>query len=358
MNILLTRLQNIGDMLAFIPALRYLRKQLPNAHITLLTKHPGGVEIAKSCPYIDNIVQVTGHGLKAKWHLIKTLRKLKIDYFIISPQDMGRVPWALAGGAKKIIAYPKVLNNQIWKREKLPSFIHLPLQYNPQQTEVENSMRLIQALLTDQNNKTRYTTQDLQLDFSWIKNETHQKAKQILQKRNIKGPYLISAPVTPKRPAKNWTDENFLKIYKKAHEQWQLPIILIGGNEEKEMMKTWPQQLGSWCHLIAGETNILESASLIQQASLFLGIDSGPAFMATAVKTPAIVLFGPADFERWQAPPNSSGRKHIFHRRPCNPCRYDICPYDQTCMDDITIDEVWTAMEDCHNEHQDRFHAK
>lgn len=34
MNILITRLQNIDDMLAFIPALRILRETLPEAKIT------------------------------------------------------------------------------------------------------------------------------------------------------------------------------------------------------------------------------------------------------------------------------------------------------------------------------------
>ncbi|MBR6462837.1 hypothetical protein IKS73_06850, partial [bacterium] len=56
MNIVLTRLQNIGDMLTFIPALRTLRKALPQAKITVLAKHKGGLEVLKNCPYCDKVV--------------------------------------------------------------------------------------------------------------------------------------------------------------------------------------------------------------------------------------------------------------------------------------------------------------
>jgi ADP-heptose:LPS heptosyltransferase len=59
LNIVVTRLQNIGDMLVFIPALRLLRKALPEAHITLLAKHAQGIEIVRRCPYIDEILRIS-----------------------------------------------------------------------------------------------------------------------------------------------------------------------------------------------------------------------------------------------------------------------------------------------------------
>jgi len=43
---------------------------------------------------------------------------------------------------------------------------------------------------------------------------------------------------------------------------------------------------------LCGQTGMAESAEIIRRAALFIGIDSGPAHLANAVKTPGIVLLG------------------------------------------------------------------
>jgi ADP-heptose:LPS heptosyltransferase len=50
-------------------------------------------------------------------------------------------------------------------------------------------------------------------------------------------------------------------------------------------------------HNLCGRTSIAESAEIIRRAVLFIGIDSGPAHLANAVRTPGVLLLG--DFERW-----------------------------------------------------------
>ena len=43
---------------------------------------------------------------------------------------------------------------------------------------------------------------------------------------------------------------------------------------------------------LCGRTGIAESAEIIRRATLFIGIDSGPAHLANAVKTPGVILLG------------------------------------------------------------------
>jgi len=43
---------------------------------------------------------------------------------------------------------------------------------------------------------------------------------------------------------------------------------------------------------LCGQTGIADSAEIIRRAALFIGIDSGPAHLANAVKTPGVILLG------------------------------------------------------------------
>ncbi len=298
MNILITRLQNIGDMLAFIPALRILRQTLPEARIILLAKHAGGVEIVKNCPYFDDIIIVRNRSLKEKLRLIRTFRAIKIDYFIISPQDLGRVPWALLGGAKKIIGYKKVFNKGEWKREKLPFKINYAPEFNVEKTETENCLALFQALF-DKLELQPVRTKGLQLEYSWFTDTTIQLINDKLQTINLSPQKFITIAPYSKQSNKNWAQENWNEVCKNIINNGY-KIILLGGKAEVELCHKLSDLDHDNIIPLTGQLTLAESAYIIKLAKIFIGPDSGPAFLATAVETPAVVLYGPADYRRWR----------------------------------------------------------
>ncbi len=344
LNVLVTRLQNIGDMLVFIPAIRALRKSLPHAKITLLAKHAPGIEVVKDCPYFDDMIVVRGRGLREKIRLIGEFRRRRLDYFIISPQDLGRVPWALMGGAKRIVGYPRVYNYSKWKKEKLASRIHVPVEYNSNQTEVENGLALVASTLQDMG--CELPDSDLTLEYSWVSKDDKSGANRILRNLGLShGTYVVSAPYS-KRESKNWSEDRFCELFKRIHAKWGYSVVLIGGKAERPMIEPLKHKLGSWVHVLAGKTNLGESAEIIRQAAFMVGPDSGPTFIGTAVGLPVVAFYGPADFSRWVPPVSSSRRINIFHDHECNPCRYQKCPLPVSCMDEILLEEVWDAVEE------------
>ena len=57
---------------------------------------------------------------------------------------------------------------------------------------------------------------------------------------------------------------------------------------------------GPLCRGFCGQLSLLESAEVVRRARLFVGIDSGPAHLANAVRTPGVLLMGPyAGFDRY-----------------------------------------------------------
>ena len=144
-RILLTRLQNVGDMIVFLPTIRAFRRAYPEAEIRLIVKHPGGIAIVEDCPDLDGLIRVDGKGFLNKIRLIREIRKFRPDLFVISTQDYGRVPWGVMGGAKVLVGYKKVLLGKAWKREKLPSLLYRSTPFVPEETEVIRNLKLAKS---------------------------------------------------------------------------------------------------------------------------------------------------------------------------------------------------------------------
>jgi ADP-heptose:LPS heptosyltransferase len=290
-------------MLVFVPALRFLRQALPNVNITLLCKHQGGIEIIKNCPYYDDMIIVQNRSLKEKMRLIGQFRKRKLDAFIISPQDLGRCPWGLMGGAKKIIGFPQVLYRGKWKSEKLPFLLSGNAQWDTEASETENCVNLIQAVLTCIGVTTEITP-SLETEYSWFSPDSTAK---VAEKFDVDDSYIAVAPFS-KQENKNWSFEKLTALLKELQSKTKSKIVLIGGPDDAEQCSQLATSIGSKCNSLAGQLSLDESAWLISQSHLFFGPDSGPAHLATAVKTPAVVMYGPADYKRWRTAAPAASR--------------------------------------------------
>ncbi len=345
----MTRLQNIGDTLAFIPALRTMRQAVPDAHITVLCKHAGGREILNNCPYYDDMLTVNSRGIREKLRLLREFRKRHLDYFIISPQDLGRAPWAFFGGARKIVGYPRYCNYGRWQKEKLPGLLDIAPVHDTTRTETENCLLLVEDVLDDLGLPLP-EDYSLELEYSWYSQDDITIVDSVLAEKGIQPgqAFIVSAPFS-KRPAKNWPADRFSELFTRMHNEWGLSLVLTGGPNEQSPIAELVKGLGPWCVSLAGAVSLAQCAVVLKRAAMFIGPDSGPAFLATAVRTPAVVLYGPADYYRWHPPVNPVPRIDIYHPVPCGPCRHQECPRTPTCMHAITLEEVWEACCEVHS---------
>ncbi|QMW05971.1 glycosyltransferase family 9 protein [Spirosoma foliorum] len=99
----------------------------------------------------------------------------------------------------------------------------------------------------------------------------------------LPGPIVIhcqSSHIMRDWPAANWT-----KLVKWLLATYPYPIIEIG------LTPTVTEEHPQFRNL-CGQLSLLETAEVIRQARLFIGIDSGPAHMANAMETEGIILLG------------------------------------------------------------------
>ncbi len=86
---------------------------------------------------------------------------------------------------------------------------------------------------------------------------------------------------------KDWLADKWSELATIVREDLLLPIVEVGAGP---LSGTTP--LGDQTIDLCNRLPLLQTAEVIRRASLFIGIDSGPAHFANAVRTPGVVLLG------------------------------------------------------------------
>ncbi|NOY54257.1 MAG: glycosyltransferase family 9 protein [Deltaproteobacteria bacterium] len=329
-RILLTRLQNVGDMIVFLPTIRAFRRGYPEAEIRLLVKHPGGVEIVEGCPDLDGLIRVRGKGLKNKIRLIREIRNFRPDLFVISTQDYGRVPWGVMGGAKVLVGYEKVLLGSVWKREKLPSLFYRSPSFDPEETELRRNLKLAEACgIDDPDPVARY---------DWFGADDLRKADRLLEELAGPGPLVVMSPGT-KRPSRRWMEDRFAEVADTLVKDHRVRLCWIGSEEEKGLIESIRAKMRQGSISLAGQTTLRELPAFLRRVDFLITVDSGPMHIAAAVGLPFVALFGPGEFAKWRHDSDPLRQRNICVGAECAPCyRYD-CD-DHRCMKGITVSAV------------------
>lgn len=151
--------------------------------------------------------------------------------------------------------------------------------------------------------------------------------------------YAVIAPGGGKNPRefvsqKRWPLERWSPIIDYLVQNG-LKVYATGGKDEAEELSVLP------CESLAGKLTWGQSAALIAGAEIFAGNDSGPAHLAVASNTEAVVLFGPTD-------PDSLYVKGTVHAvcstASCSPCYansvFPGCTGSSNCMSCISTEDV------------------
>jgi ADP-heptose:LPS heptosyltransferase len=113
----------------------------------------------------------------------------------------------------------------------------------------------------------------------------------LLAGAQTKGPaYAVIHPLAS-QPDKTWTASGFLRAAQCLRDSLHLaPVFIAGPGEDLSAFRDYRTIVGA---------PLGEIKSLLSEASLFLGNDSGPAHIAAAFGIPVIAIFGPSDPAIW-----------------------------------------------------------
>ncbi|ATM88567.1 MULTISPECIES: putative lipopolysaccharide heptosyltransferase III [Yersinia] len=301
-RILVIKLRHFGDVLLTTPLLSTLKANYPQAKIDVLL-YGGTQEMLRENTTVNHAFIVDRDlkhaGLTAQISGEKALfNALKAQHYdlILNLSDQWRAAAycrLLKPGFSIGFHYPK-RDTWLWR------YCHSTLVDIPHAAErhtVLNNLDILEPLqLTDiiTDVTMSYGPQDIE------------RVKQLCQQRNISD-YILIQP-SARWKFKTWASESFSQLINHLTEQGET-VLLTGGKDQAELDYiaeiiagcAQPEQVINLSGLLA----LPELAVLIDNAKLFIGVDSVAMHMAAALQTPAVVLFGPSNLNQWhpwQAP--------------------------------------------------------
>lgn len=304
LRILVTRRDNIGDLVCTTPLLHALRHRYPDAYIALLASSYN-VDVLRGNPDIDETFvflkrQQKSHGyglISLLWHRWKVERALRAKHFDYVILANGGWRYAQRIRAKHLIGFRERDNPP----EKQPDIL-VPLSNAPGMHEVEKLAELGKAL--DVFNAL--SEMKLYPDVRIL-----ERLRQTLLERGFDSSRpLVGVHISSRRARQRWPVEKFAELLRSLYQQEpQRQFLLLWspgksddpmhpGDDEKAM------QLMSICEgvpiLACPTTEVSELIAAMSCTSQVICSDGGALHVAAALGKPILCFFGDSIAAEWR----------------------------------------------------------
>jgi heptosyltransferase-2 len=327
----------VGDVAMATPALRTLRKHLPDARIVGIAR-PYVIPLLDGTTWLDAILpwEHKGHGrIRRSWRLIRQLRAERLDVLILLRASLSAGLLARLSSAPYTIGYAR--RGLQWLLTNPVQPAHRGRDTAPV-SAVDDYLHLIGVLgLTADSRQLELATtpaNEAAADGVWQRLALPPADRVMLL--NTGGAY---------GEAKRWPAEYCVSLALRAADEFGLTTLVLCGPQEREAAAAIENaarhpQVRS---LAAEDVSFGTTKAIIRRSRLLVTTDSGPRHIAAALGTPTVVLFGPIDARASR----NYQRDTIELSVPldCAPCGRRVCPLGHhRCMRDLTVDQVLGAV--------------
>jgi ADP-heptose:LPS heptosyltransferase len=275
--VVVLRALGLGDLLTAVPALRALADAFPR-HPRLLAAPAVLAPLARASGAVDEVVPAEGLGepLQRRLHGAG----LAVNLHGRGPESSDLL---LATEPRRLVAFA---------HPAVPASSQGP-RWRPDEHEVARWCRLLEesGIAADP------TRLDLELPPGPVPH-------------GVQGATLVHPGAAS--PSRRWPPERFAEVAR-AEAAKGRRVIVTGGPAEVDLANDVADQAGLPGGAVqAGQDGVLAIARLVAAADRVVCGDTGIAHLATALRTPSVVLFGPTSPALWGPPPDRPWHRPLW----------------------------------------------
>jgi ADP-heptose:LPS heptosyltransferase len=303
-NILLINFGGIGDEILFLPTIATLKKEFPNAEITLCLE-PRSKSIKDLTPLIDNLIfaDIKACGFKKYLEILKMLFSVwgrGFDLVVSSGKSPQVAILEFLCGIKTRIGYKSKTSHLLTHAVELNENQYAANMYHDLTSPISNLK--CEAISIEP--KAELPEELIGQDFIVVHPGV---SKMSIQKNMLKC------------PKSDFWIELISGILAKGKR-----IVLLGGPDDKEIIDEIMSKTPENPRLINffGKTkNIAQMAKIIQASNALICVDSAPMHIGVGVGTKVLAIFGPTNEEKLI--PKRENCIVAKTQTPCRPCLWD-----------------------------------
>lgn len=302
-KLLIIRFSSIGDIVLTTPVIRCVHEQIDDVEIHYVTKKRFA-SIVESNPFVTKVYSFS----KSLSEVLPDLKKEKYDHIIDLHKNL-RSFRVLLSLWRPYSTFDKV-NFKKWllvrfKINKMPR-IHLAVRYMQSVIKlgVENDRTGLNFYIPEQDHV------NLSNELAILENG------------------YIGIVIGGNHHTKLLPVDKVISVCKAIN----LPIILLGGKEDKDRGDTIADAVGTNIINACGKYNLMQSASLVKQAAGIVTNDTGLMHIAAAFHKPMVSVWGNTVLDFGMYPYMPPGVPSMYAEvknlkcRPCSKIGYKACP--------------------------------
>jgi heptosyltransferase-3 len=338
-RVLVYRLGSLGDTVVALPALNLVRTAFAGAELCLLTNKP----VASKAAAMESVLgpnffaEVIDYpvGTRNPAKLLAVARRIragKLDILVNLSAARGRLKALRDRCFFRLAGISRVVGSPLAREDFEVSLLSGSALY---ESETRRLLRRVSELGSI--NLDDAASWDLRLTAG-----ERQTGESHLP------PYespTIACCFGTKMQAKDWEVPNWRQLVARlsaALPGWRL--VVVGSTDEvaraEECASGWRGPMVNLC----GKLSPRKSAAVLEKCAVFIGHDSGPMHLASAVGTPCVAIFSARNLPgQWF--PARPGHSVIYHKTDCFGCMLETCVAERKrCIMSITVNEVFRAV--------------
>lgn len=352
-EVLILRLDRIGDVLMSLPAITALREALPEARIRLAVGR-WSYEVAQDAP-VDEVLVWSApwvgrrdEGAATLKDLLRAARSRRAERpdLAIDLQGDLRANWLMAAtGARARVGYANTGSAAL-----LSAVVELDENVN----FVEQNYRAIETGLGRAVPRT---------PFRWLSEERRTRGHDLLSgflaEAGIDTPgVLVGIHPGAGRKIKEWPIERFAELGRRLVDEHGATLVVTGSASERAKADRIAGAAPGAAINLAGRLDLGGLAEVMSACAAFVSCDTSAMHFACALGVPSVSVFGPSDPGRYFSGGNlgfGSTEKHVVLAPGlwCSPCNLIRRPPKECdslsapeCLTETSVDVVFNAARD------------
>lgn len=262
-TIAVLRLRSLGDCVLTTPALRILKSALPGVRIAVVVEHRFA-DLFAGNPDVAEILEPS----------VAALRRCRPELCLNLHGGTRSISLTALSGARLRAGFAHFRGSGV---------------YN---LRIPTAQEILGV------NRVVHTAEHLASAIFWLgaprvpipRAQLYPMSQSGLSDAGVRPAYAVLHPIAALLE-KTWPAANFIELARRIQSDLGFRTVFIGGPDDD--LRPFSE-----FKTIAG-SSLEATKSLLSEAQLFIGNDSGPAHMAAAFGVPSVVLFGPSDPRIW-----------------------------------------------------------